>query len=84
MYIESLLAVAIYYCIGHGWMALIGNSARRALRLYREAIERVQGPGARVSPHARAGAVAFWAFVGPLFWPIDVINSARQGQLPKL
>ncbi|MFM9371897.1 hypothetical protein [Streptomyces sp. Da 82-17] len=81
--IEGLLAVAIYYCIGHGWMSFIGNTPRRALRLLREQLQKHRGPNARPTVLGQISTVLVWAVLAPLFWPLDVINSARQGQLPK-
>jgi len=84
MELQSLLAITIYYSLGHAWMAFIGNTASRALRRYRELCQADDGADARPRRGACIGVVAFWAVIGPLFWPADVINSARQGRLPEL
>lgn len=85
MTIETLLAITIYFCIGHAWFAYAGNSPSRVLRATAERIGEISGDSEfKLSRTARLGILLYWFFIGPLGWPVDTIVCAYRGFMPKL
>ncbi|MFD4629287.1 hypothetical protein ACFVYR_05210 [Streptomyces sp. NPDC058284] len=81
---ETLLAITIYYFLGHAWFSYSGNTPRRALdKLYRIVRQSTGDDSYTPGITVKALALTSWALVGPVFWWVDMFNNVLLNGKPK-